>query len=149
MWVYIWLAVFAVTLVLEFVTLDLVSGWISVGAIVSLILAVCGVPYEIQLVVCAGVAILCIVFLRKLALKYLYKEKGKTNLELAIGTKVKLLTDCINDEKGTAKYNGVVWSVVTDGDEDLHAGDYAEILRIEGNKLIVKGIKNKESKKEN
>ena len=138
-WVYIWLGVVVVSLVLEFVTMELVSVWVSIGGFVGMILALCGVNYIVQLVVAITISIACILGLRKVALKFLNRNQDKTNLDLAVGTHVKLLEDVTEEQNGSAKYNGVVWSVKSEDEtKKIKAGTFVEIVNIEGNKLIVK-----------
>ena len=136
-WLYIWLGVVVVTLIVEFLTMDLVSIWIALGAFVAMILAGLKVGYEIQLVVAVVISIVCIFALRKVALKWLNKSKEKTNLDLIVGKKVKLLSKIKDDELGTAKINGIVYSVASEKGEEIEEGQYVIIKKIEGNKLIV------------
>ena len=150
-WVYIWLGVVVVSLILEFVTMELVSVWVSIGAFIGMILALCGVNYIVQLVVAILISIGCILGLRKITLKFLNKNQDKTNLDLVIGSHVKLLEDVSEEKNGSAKYNGVVWSVkCEDETKKLKAGTFVEIVKVEGNKLIVKKAQNtkQEDKKE-
>ncbi len=144
MWIYIWLGVVALSLIVEFVTMELVSVWISVGGLVSLILAACGVGYEIQIIACVVISIACILGLRKITLKFLNKNNEKTNTELIIGSKVKLLSSISSDEMGTIKYNGVIWSATTEDGSEINSGEYVVIDKIEGNKMIVKKEKSEE-----
>lgn len=148
-WVYIWLAVIVVALVVEFITLDLVSVWIAVGGFVGMILALCKASVEAQIIVAVVISLACIIGLRKITLKFLNRNQGKTNLDLAIGTKVKLLSAITKDSDGSAKYNGIVWTVKCEADVEIAEGEYALIERIEGNKLIVKKLENLETAKEN
>lgn len=137
-WLYIWLGVVAVTLVVEFITLDLVSIWISLGAFVAMILAGCGVRYEIQIAVAIVVSVATLLGLRKITMKFLMKSKEKTNMDLVIGTKAKLLSDITEDDMGTIKINGIVYSAKTEKGEEIKAGEHVEIVKMEGNKFIVK-----------
>lgn len=137
-WVYIWLGVVVVTLVVEFVTFDLVSVWLSCGALVALILAACKVSYEIQIIVAVVISLVLILSLRKVALKWLTKSKEKTNIDLIIGKKVKLLSKITEDQMGTVKINGITYSAKSSNDEQINEGEYVIIEKIEGNKLIVK-----------
>ena len=140
-WVYIWLGVVVASLILEFVTMELVSIWISFGAFVGMVLALCGVDYIVQLIVAIAISIGCILGLRKITLKFLNRNQDKTNLDLAVGTHVKLLEDVSEEKTGSAKYNGVVWSVkAEDETKKLKAGTFVEIVKVEGNKLIVKKV---------
>ena len=79
LWLYIWLGVVAVTLIVEFLTMELVSVWLSIGALVAMILAACGVGYEIQIVVMIIVSISCLLGLRKITLKFLNKTDINNN----------------------------------------------------------------------
>lgn len=137
-WLYIWLGVLVVTLVVEFFTLDLVSIWISLGAFVAMILAGCGVPYEIQIIVAIVISVACLIGLRKTAMKFLNKSKEKTNIDLIIGTKTKLLSKITLDGTGTVKVNGIVYSAVSENGEEINEGERVEIVKMEGNKFIVK-----------
>jgi len=137
-WLYIWLGVTVVSLIVEFVTFELVSVWMSVGAIVAMILAACKVGYEIQIVVMVVVSLSCILGLRKITLKWLTRNNEKTNIDSVLGKKVKLLTKISQDEMGTVKLNGITYSALTNNGEEIEANEYVIIEKIEGNKLIVK-----------
>lgn len=142
-WVYVWLGVVVISLILEFVTMELVSVWVSIGGFIGMVLALCGVNYIVQLVVAIVVSIACIVGLRKITLKFLNKNQDKTNMDLALGTHVKLLEDVTEEKMGSAKYNGVIWSVkCEDETKKLKSGTFVEIVKVEGNKLIVKKAQN-------
>ena len=141
-WVYIWLGVVVLCLVIEFVTFELVSIWISVGAFVAMILALCGVSVEIQLVAAVVISVLCLVSLRKLAIKFLNRNKDKTNIDAMIGKRIKLITRTDEDELGSAKVSGVVWSVKEQNDGTIEKDEYAEVMAVDGNKLIVRKVKN-------
>ena len=141
-WVYIWLGVVVLCLVIEFVTFELVSIWISVGAFVAMILALCGVSVEIQLVAAVVISVLCLVSLRKLAIKFLNRNKDKTNIDAMIGKKIKLITRTDEDELGSAKVSGVVWSVKEQNDGTIEKDEYAEVMAVDVNKLIVRKVKN-------
>lgn len=137
-WTYIWLGVTVLTLIVEFVTLDLVSVWLSAGALVAMILSLCGVGYELQIIVAVVVALVLILTLRKVALKWLNKSNEKTNLDLIIGKKVKLITKITQDEMGTVKINGITYSAKSLNNAEIDENEYVIIEKIEGNKLIVK-----------
>lgn len=140
MWVYIWLGIFVLSMIIEFVSFELVSVWISFGSLVSLVLALCGVGFEIQIIVAVTISIVCILSLRKVALKFLTKEKGKTNLDVAVDTIHKVLSGNSDDEYGTIKYNGVIWNIVSFDGKTLSEGDSVKIIKVDGNKFIVEKV---------
>ncbi len=137
-WVYVWLGILALSLIIEFVSLELVSIWVAVGSLVAMILAFCNVSPTIQLIVFGVVTIACILGLRRIAMKFLFRNKGKTNLDVIIGTTHKLIKKVNADELGAVKINGVEWSVKSENDEEIDAGTIVEVVSVEGNKFIVR-----------
>lgn len=136
-WVYIWLGIVCASMLVEFITKELISVWIAIGSLIALILAAFGVSYIIQLVVAIVISISCIIALRKPTVKFLSKNNNKTNLDLIVGKKAKLLTSITKDEMGSLKHNGVTYSASTENEEEINKGEYVVIQKIEGNKLVV------------
>ena len=128
-WVWIWAAVFIVTLLVEFFTWELVSIWFTLGSIISFILALCGVGYEIQIVVFLVVSIIAMVCARNVCKKLLSHSKEKTNLDSLIGTSHVVIKDSSENESGEIKINGVVWRFVSIDGKTIEKED--------GNKFIV------------
>lgn len=150
-WVWIWLGVLAVALILEFITMELVSAWFALGAFVALILAACEVSLEVQWIVFGLVSIISILLLRKISLKYLFKNSDKQvlNTEMTIGKDYELLSDITKNEKGTIRVNDVVWSAVSEDGSEIKAGTRVKVVELKGNKYVVKPIKAEEKKEEN
>ena len=145
---WIWLAIIVVSLIIEIVTLDLVSIWFSFGAVVPFILsAIGGIPIEIQIVVFFLVSALMIVFLRKYAQKWLFKGMNlKTNTDALLGKTYRLLEKTDFETSGLIKINDVVWKAVGENGELIEKGQLVEVVRIAGNKMIVrKSLENKET----
>lgn len=144
---YVWLAVLCVGLVVESINAGtLITIWFSVGAVVPLIMSFWGITTSgyitTQVIVFGVVTTLCLVFLRKIAKKLLYKNsKDKTNLDLYIGKKY-----TITNKYGNVtyiKFNGIEYSAILENDDevnDLEMNDKVEIIRFEGNKAIVKKV---------
>jgi len=140
---WIWLAIIIVSVVVEAVTLDLVSFWFAIGSIAPLIMsAVGGVSWAVQLSVFIVASALMIIFLRKTAIKYLFRNsEGKTNLELFIGKKTRMLERTDFEHVGSVKVNDVVWSAIDENGQTIEKDEIVEIVNVSGNKLIVKKIK--------
>ena len=136
-WLYVWLGIMVVTLVVEFLTQELVSIWISAGAFISMILAGCSVSLEIQIIVALAVSLACLIGLRKITLKVLNRNKEKTNIDIVVGKKLKLLTPITKDSSGSVKYNGIVYTAITENNEELEESNYVIVKKVEGNKFIV------------
>lgn len=140
---WVWLAVIAVALLIEIVTLDLVSIWFSFGALIPFILAaVGGIAIEIQIAIFVVVSALLIIFIRKYAQKLLFKNMdAKTNVDSLIGKKFKMLETTDFEKNGSLKINDVIWTAVGENSEQIKQGAIVEVVKVDGNKLIVKEVK--------
>lgn len=137
--IWVWLGVTALSLILEFVTMEMASIWFVAGGIIGMILAACGVGWEIQLIVFILVSMILLLSLRKIALNVLLKNSNaKTNANAEVGKKFKLLSDITDEEPGTIKINDVIWKVVSLDGSKIKKGAVVEIVEIKGNKYIVK-----------
>ena len=95
--IWIWLAVIALGLIVEVVDAGtLVSVWFSVGAVIPFLMSIWRTnnPFYItaQVVVFGVVTALALIFLRKIALKVLYKNNEKTNMDRFVDKSFKVLT---------------------------------------------------------
>ena len=136
--IWIWAIVVAVALVVEFTTMQMVSIWIALGALVGLILcAIGGISLEVQIIVSCLVAMISIVFLRKFALKFLHKTKDNKPADSIIGRPCVVTKDISPESAGEVKLNGVLWTAVSE--EELKQGAKAVVIESIGNKLKVKG----------
>ena len=146
---WVWLGVIAVTLIIEIVTLELVSIWFTIGAVIPFILsAIGGIRIEIQISVFVVVSALLILFLRKVAQKVLFKNMNeKTNTDSIVGKKFKLLEKTDLENNGSLKINGVVWTAVSEDGNLIEEGTLVEVIRLDGNKLVVRKLNGDEKTK--
>ena len=138
MWV--WLGVMVISLLAELCTMELISIWFTFGAIIPFVLEVSlGLAIEWQLTIFIVLSAVLLASLRKIAKKFfLRNSEGKTNLENIIGQKYKLIEPITESSNGTIKINGVVWTATTENGQEKQAGELVEIIKISGNKIIVK-----------
>lgn len=137
--VWVWAIVIALSLVVEFITMQMVSIWLALGGVVGLILALIGgVAIEIQIVVVVIVSLLAILFLRKFALKFLNSTSENKKADILIGKRTKMIEPTTKNDAGTIKINGVLWTAVAD--ENIAVGEEVEVVEINGNKLKVKKV---------
>lgn len=138
---WVWLGILVGSAIIELATMEIVSIWFTVGAIVPFILAGCLGNYlwELQVALFIVVSALSIIFLRKLTKKLLLKNANeKTNLDAVIGKKVRMLENTDFETPGSVKLNDVVWTAVSENGEEIKKGQIVEIVSVKGNKLIVK-----------
>lgn len=142
MWVYIFLAITVASLVLEFVTTEMVSIWFAGGGLVAMILAIFKVDWYITVPVFIVVSFLMMLLFRDMVVKHLKKGGERTNAESVVGKEFTLLSDISFGNAGTIKVNDVIWDVkLTEEDAELKKGSKVRVLKIEGNKYIVEEVK--------
>ena len=139
---WIWLAVLVVSVIIEIFTMDLVSIWFGVGAIIPLFLSLIDdFPIVWQIVIFIASSALLMIFLRKIAQKLLFKNSNsKTNLDSCIGKTYRLLKETDFEKNGEIKVNGVVWTAVSEDGKLILAGELVEIIEVKGNKFVVKRV---------
>ena len=143
--VWFWLALAIALLVLELITVQLVSIWFSIGAgATAIVLAIVegaggnlGIAW--QVVIFAVVSGVLLLFTRKLAMKLLKRGKNQeTNLELNIG-KTAVVTEKIDNVRGegAVKINGLEWSARSLDDSVIEKDELVIFKEIRGNKALV------------
>jgi membrane protein implicated in regulation of membrane protease activity len=136
----IWFSVVVLTLVVESQTTDLVSIWFAPGAFIAMILAFCDVSIPIQLAVFVTLTVLGLI-LAFVVIRPRLKGKNrveKTNADALAGQDA-LVMESIDNRRsaGVAKINGQLWTARMENPDDrAEAGDWVEIVRVEGSKLI-------------
>ena len=140
-WVYIWLGVVALSIIIEFVTTDLVSVWFIFGGLLAMILALVDVDLIWQLVAFIALSAILLALCRKPILKVLGNNKESTNADSLVGREFVLLTPISFNVAGSVKSGDVVWTADTESDgEEIAAGETVRVVRITGNRLIVEKV---------
>lgn len=135
---FIWLVLLVAFVVIESVTVSLVSVWFAAGALVALILAGFGLPVWVQIIAFLAAAIILLLATRPLLKRYLLPKTEKTNLDMIIGTEGLVEEDIDNLQgKGAVSVNGKIWTARSSSDSPIVSGKKVTIDRIEGVKLFV------------
>lgn len=136
----VWFGVILLTLMIESQTADLTSIWFAPGAFVGLILSFFGVKFWIQVAVFMGVTLLGMILSFTVFRPMLRKRRRivKTNTDALPGRMALVMEDVNNAiPTGVAKINGQLWTArMEDPDDTAAAGEWIEIVRVEGTKLI-------------
>ncbi|MGN0250808.1 MAG: NfeD family protein [Oliverpabstia sp.] len=136
----VWLAVAIVLLVVEIITLGLTTIWFAGGALVSCIAAALQADFLVQIILFLVVSVVLLFFTRPVAMRYMNKNRTKTNSESLVGKEAVVLQE-INNLKasGQVQLNGIEWTARAENMEDvIEKGAIVCIKKIEGVKLIVK-----------
>lgn len=125
-------------LLLEALTMGLTTIWFAAGAFVAAAVALFGCPFSVQIVVFVVVSVLCLVFTRPIAKRFLNDKTEKTNADSVIGC-TGVVTEDIDNllAKGQVLVKGQYWTARAEEDGKLIKE--GSIIR-EGAKVTVKEI---------
>ena len=135
-----WLAIVIVLLVIEIATLGLTTIWFAGGALVACVAALLHANIWVQIVLFLVVSVLLLFFTRPLAIRYMNKDRMKTNVDSMVG-KEAVVTESIDNLKaqGVVQVNGLEWTARSEESQEVRPkGAIVEVGRVEGVKLIVR-----------
>lgn len=131
-----WLIIFLILIIIEATTVNLVSVWFAIGALVSTFVSLAIDDTMIQLIVFVLVSTISLLLTKKFVNKIKDREVSPTNLDRIIGS-TGIVTEDINPyDIGEVKVDGKRWSAISK--EEIKSGSKVEILAIDGVKLQVK-----------
>lgn len=139
-WWVIWLVIAVIMFIIEAVTTGLATLWFGIGAVVAMIMDLCGASVPAQVIVMAVVSIvcfvLCMIWVRPKLESLRKKNIQRTNADRLIGREGTVIVplNCI-EGKGQVKIDGQVWSAKADS--DIAEGIKVTVKAIEGVKLVV------------
>lgn len=135
---YVWLGVIVVGILLEAITVQLVSIWFVLGALVALLCSLLTDHVGLQLAVFAIVTLLSLVITRPLVQRKIHTKAEPTNADRVIG-QAALVTEEINNEIGTGMVNvaGQIWTARAVDQSVIPAGVNVIVQSIQGVKLMV------------
>ena len=137
---WLWIIIFAGTIIFEIITVDLFCIWFSIGALLALILELLNVSIGYQIIAFLVSSCILIFTIGKYT-KKLLASKNETNVDALIGKEIEILKDTSKRQVGEGKINGIIWSTLCIEDELIIEGSIAIIQEINGNKLYIKSIK--------
>lgn len=140
MWI-LWLSIAIFFIIMEGLTVELISIWFTGGSLVAMIIALLNIPIGWQIAAFCIVSVILIIFTRPIVARYLKRNESKTNIDCLIGEIATITKEIIPDERGEAKVKGQYWLAVSHDNSQINVGEKVSILAIEGAKLIVKKYK--------
>ena len=136
-----WIIAMVVFLVIEAVTVGIVSVWFAIGALFAMVTAMLGANLWVQITVFLIVSAIALYFTRPLVKKFVNNKVEPTNADMLIGKECRVV-ETIDNLSGTgAVYvDGKTWTARTADEEIIPEGQLVKAERIEGVKLIVSKI---------
>jgi len=137
---YVWFALFLVFIVVECLTVGLVSIWFAGGSLVAMIVAMAGAGIAWQCIAFLVVSAVLLVVTRPVVKKYLLNKRVKTNYQSIIGEVAKVTEGIDNfNQTGAALVDGKEWTARSTEDKvTMDRGTLVTVVAIEGVKLMVK-----------
>ena len=141
-WV-IWLIISIILISLELLFSGFVLLCFGFAAIITSIITLSGVRIEVQIFSFIIFTIIAFITVRPFFLKHMKPagEISETNVFALIGKEAIVTSTIIKDGSGVLKIRGDEWTALSENNSTIEAGNKVIILKIDGNKLIVKNIK--------
>ena len=139
-----WTCAIILFLVIEAIVPGLVSIWFAVGSIPALISALFRGPVWLQVVLFLVTSVVALALTRPLAKKYVNSRVQPTNADMLIGREC-VVKETVDNLQGTGAVSvaGKVWTARAENENEiLPVSSVAQVLRIDGVKLIVKASPN-------
>lgn len=129
----IWVFVAVLFLILEAITVQLVSIWFAIGAFCAVVPAYLDLDLTVQLAVFIGGSILTLILGRPFLMKKRKKEPEKTNLDATVG-KIAVVTEPIEPKlgKGRIYVDGLSWQARSTDKVPIEKGREVRIEKITG-----------------
>ncbi len=142
-WWIIWLIIFIIMIIIEAATTALATVWFAAGALVAMIMDLCGAPLNLQIIVMAIVSVvtfvICMIWIRPKLESLRRANIQRTNADRLIGMEGVVIVPVNPVEgKGQVKVEGQVWSAKSQN--TIEEGTKVKIKAIEGVKLIVERV---------
>ena len=134
-----WLVLFVVLALFELATVNLVSIWFSLGALITTFVSLATDNVMVHLAVFTISSIILVLLTKPFVKKLKKRDVIPTNLDRVIG-KVGVVTEAIEkDDIGEVKVLGKKWSAYSD--KEIKENSKVKVLSINGVKLKVEEIK--------
>ncbi len=138
--IILWAALVVIFIIVELTTVQLVSIWLAVASLVTLICTFIfeGLSLLGQMGIFVGVSAVLVIATLPLIKKRLNKDYIATNSELEIGKTATVIEE-INPDKNTGRVtlNGVDWTAVSATGKIILKDSVVTVNEIKGTKLVV------------
>lgn len=134
-----WLAAAVIFGLFEAGAVSLVCLWFMFGSVFAFFSSFFTDNVVVQVLVFLIVSVLSLVFIRPVAKRYVNKYTKGGNINSKINKKGTVVKAIEKGEKGRVKIGDVEWVAVSEN-EDIPQGSKVNVVKIEGNTLLVKNI---------
>ncbi len=135
--IIVWSMIIIGTIIVEIAGPQLVSIWFTLGAIVSLILAIFNVDVTIQLIVFVLVSTIALVISKPIYNKYINKNSDqKQDVNSLVGDEGVMVLFLNEENRQYVEIKGARWEIINE--ETIPVGKRIVVTKVVGNRLEVK-----------
>ena len=140
-----WLVIMIIFLVVEMVTVSLVSIWFVGGSLAAFVVSFFVDRLWIQVLVFLGVSLILLFLIRPLANRFAVKQKDqiRSGAQALVGKRA-IVTEAIDNlrAKGEVQVNGQFWSAKCRNDDEKIEKETVVVIReVDGVRLVVEALK--------
>ena len=138
----LWTLIGVICLILELTSGDFFIMCFSIGAFITAIVAAFVPSFTVQIIVFAAASLLCLLFVRPLALKYFHRKDPDrpSNVDAMVGRKG-IVTEAIPEKgHGRVKIDGDSWKACAVDDMAIDKGTRVEVTEINSIIITVKPV---------
>ncbi|MEA5038694.1 MAG: NfeD family protein [Clostridiaceae bacterium] len=137
----VWLALAVLFAIVEAATLGLTSIWFAVGSLGAMVVALCGGPLWLQIVLFLFLSAVTLYFTRNFAKEFFNRGRQRTNSDRIIGMEG-VVTEAIDNERavGQIRVAGQIWTARSVGETPIAKGVKVVVREISGVKTIVEPL---------
>lgn len=135
---FLWLGLLVLFIVVEAVTVNMVSAWFAIGSLAAMLTKLLGAELWLQVLVFLTVSAVALALLRPVARKHFTPRLTRTNVD-ALAGKTCLCVTAIDNlaSVGQVKLGDIEWSARSTTGAPIPAGTQVKIDRVEGVKVYV------------
>ena len=132
MW-QLWTLIGVICLILELTSGDFFIMCFSIGAFVTILPAALGANFTVQIIVFAIASLLCLLFVRPLALKYFHRKDPDrlSNVDAMVGRKGVVTDEIEANGYGRVKIDGDSWKAQSQDGVAIEKGTRVEVTAID------------------
>lgn len=136
--IFLWLILLIIFVVIEAATVNLTTIWFAGGALVALIVSLCGLNLIWQVAAFLLVTILLLIFTKPIVQKHFNNKLTPTNINAMMG-KQAIVTEQIDNvhETGAIQVDGLTWTAREVDQQIIEVGSVVEVMEVKGVTLFV------------
>lgn len=140
-WNLVWLVLLVLFVIVEALTVNLITIWFALGALAALLCSALGLGFGWQIGLFLAVSLGTLLLTRPLVKRMQKRVAVKTNFDRIVGMSC-VVTEAIDNltQRGCVYVDGKEWSARSEDGTEIAVGTEVRIGKIEGNKVFVKPV---------